>query len=303
MMASFEEAERARRPDLGSIRAGAYERKPPSAPAESPPARASTDEEKAAPERAAGDGKGQRTQVRSAKGDALVGLLRDAADPDLCVLCHGFRSSKESKTIRALSEALVAKGVSTFSFDFSGNGESGGSFAYGNYWAEVEDLRAVVLYWRSQGRAVRGIVGHSKGGNIVLLYAAKYADVPKVVNVSGRFHMERGTRERFGATGLQKIQEEGGLELSDSLGAYVVTRESLEERLATDMSATKDIPHNVRVLTVHGSDDQTVPVIDANCFDRVIPSHQLEVIHEADHNFRAHRESLASIVSKFLALK
>ena len=34
--------------------------------------------------------------------------------------------------------------------------------------------------------------GHSKGGDSVVTYAAKYDDVPRVVNVSGRFHMDKG---------------------------------------------------------------------------------------------------------------
>lgn len=41
--------------------------------------------------------------------------------------------------------------------------ESEGEFAYGNYWKEVEDLRAVIEYWRSQGREITAIIGHSKG--------------------------------------------------------------------------------------------------------------------------------------------
>lgn len=34
--------------------------------------------------------------------------------------------------------------------------------------------------------------GHSKGADSVITYAAKYDDVPRVVNVSGRFHMDKG---------------------------------------------------------------------------------------------------------------
>jgi hypothetical protein len=76
-------------------------------------------------------------------------------------LCHGFRSSKESNTLSSLSKALVEAGMSTFRFDFQGNGESQGEFAYGNYWREVEDLRAVIEYWKAQGRRVETIIGHS----------------------------------------------------------------------------------------------------------------------------------------------
>jgi solute carrier family 25 (adenine nucleotide translocator) protein 4/5/6/31 len=39
---------------------------------------------------------------------------------------------------------------------------------------------------------VAGLLGHSKGGTDVVLYAAKYDDIPRVVNVSGRFDNQRG---------------------------------------------------------------------------------------------------------------
>ncbi len=38
--------------------------------------------------------------------------------------------------------------------------------------------------------------GHSKGGNVVLLYAAQYDDVPLVVNIAGRYHMQQGVKVR-----------------------------------------------------------------------------------------------------------
>ena len=37
-----------------------------------------------------------------------------------------------------------------------------------------------------------GLVGHSKGGTGVILYAAAYDDIPLVVNIAGRFDNMRG---------------------------------------------------------------------------------------------------------------
>jgi uncharacterized protein len=52
-------------------------------------------------------------------------------------------------------------------------------------------MRSVITHLRTTlGREVLCIVGHSKSGNNVLLYAAKYDDVPLVVNLAGRFHMK-----------------------------------------------------------------------------------------------------------------
>lgn len=143
---------------------------------------------------AAGGRPAQEFTFVNKKGLKLKGLLVDggAGSKEVCILCHGFRSSKLGSTLRALSTGLAEAGVSTFRFDFSGNGESEGQFAYGNYWQEVEDLRAAVEFWTSKGSRVVCVAGHSKGGNCVVLYASKYHDVPCVINISGRFALEKG---------------------------------------------------------------------------------------------------------------
>mgnify|MGYP001058381516 CR=1 FL=1 len=40
------------------------------------------------------------------------------------------------------------------------------------------------------GKRVVGVMGHSQGGNIVLMFASKYPQaVPLVINIAGRMHM------------------------------------------------------------------------------------------------------------------
>lgn len=53
-------------------------------------------------------------------------------------------------------------------------------------------MRAATEYLREQRKNVSGLVGHSKAGSGVILYAAKYDDIPRVVNISGRFDNQRG---------------------------------------------------------------------------------------------------------------
>lgn len=50
----------------------------------------------------------------------------------------------------------------------------------------------VALVRRVSARVGVSGAGHSKGGDSVVTYAAKYDDIPKVVNVSGRFHLDKG---------------------------------------------------------------------------------------------------------------
>ncbi len=57
---------------------------------------------------------------------------------------------------------------------------------------QAEDMRAAREHLRALGKEVTGLVGHSKAGSGVVLYAAKYDDIPRVVNISGRFDNLRG---------------------------------------------------------------------------------------------------------------
>lgn len=82
---------------------------------------------------------------------------------------------------------------------------------------------------------------------------------------------------------------------------YRVTEESLMERLNTNMhEAGLKVDPDCRVLTVHGSEDEVIPVEDALEFAKIIPNHELRIIEGANHNYNSHRDELASVVLAFL---
>jgi len=187
----------------------------------------------------------------------------------------------------------------------AGNGESEGSFAYGNYWREADDLRAVIEHFRgaSPSRGISAILGHSKGGDVVLLYASKYQDISTVFNVSGRYDLKRGIEERTGKGFMEKIKQDGFIDVKDGTGSviYRVTKESLMDRLNTDMhEACLAIKKDCRVFTIHGSADEIIPVEDALEFAKIIPNHNLHIIEGANHCYTSHLTELASVVSNLM---
>ncbi|XP_042454089.1 uncharacterized protein YfhR-like isoform X2 [Zingiber officinale] len=241
--------------------------------------------------------------VQNKHGEKLVGLLHYNGSMKLVIVCHGFRSSKDEKIFVSLASALTNQGISVFRFDFAGNGESEGVFRYGNYKREAEDIRSVILYFLEQNYEISAIIGHSKGGNAVLLYASVYHDVHIVINISGRFALERGIEGRLGKDFMQRIEKDGFIDVKDKTGnfEYRVTEDSLKDRLETDMCiACHSIDKKCRVLTVHGSKDQTVPAEDAMQFAKLIPNHKLHIMEGANHCYTAHLEELASVVLDFM---
>ncbi|KAF3658432.1 putative delta(8)-fatty-acid desaturase-like isoform 1 [Capsicum annuum] len=82
---------------------------------------------------------------------------------------------------------------------------------------------------------------------------------------------------------------------------YRVTEKSLMDRLTTDIrGACQNIPNRCRVLTVHGSMDEMVPVEDAMEFAKNVPNHKLQIIEGADHEFTSHQDELSSAVLAFV---
>ncbi|KAF7837897.1 alpha/beta hydrolase domain-containing protein isoform X2 [Senna tora] len=242
----------------------------------------------------------QKVVIPNKHGEKLVGILQESGTTDIVILCHGFRSTKESNAIINLAAALDKAGISSFRFDFAGNGESEGSFQYGNYWREVEDLRAVAQHLCEANHAVKAIVGHSKGGGVVLLYASKYHDIKTVVNLSGRYDLKSGIEERLGKDFMERIKKDGFIDVKNKKSGdfeYRVTEESLMDRLNTNMhEACLKIDKECRVFTVHGSADQIIRIEDASEFAKIIPNHKLHIIEGADHSYTQHQDELASVV-------
>ncbi|PQQ16989.1 uncharacterized protein Pyn_02841 [Prunus yedoensis var. nudiflora] len=80
--------------------------------------------------------------------------LHETGSEKIVILCHGFRSTKETTTITNLAIALENEGISAFRFDFAGNGKAVGS---------------------------EGVCGAS--------VASKYHGIRTFVNVSGRYDL------------------------------------------------------------------------------------------------------------------
>ena len=103
-------------------------------------------------------------------GDAtreIAALLRLGKPPGL-VWLSGFRSDMAGSKAEALDAWAAASGHACLRFDYSGHGQSGGSFTEGTISRWLEETEAV-FHAFTQGPQV--VVGSSMGGWIALLLA------------------------------------------------------------------------------------------------------------------------------------
>jgi predicted alpha/beta-hydrolase family hydrolase len=100
------------------------------------------------------------------------------------LMAHCFTCSKDLHTTTRLAKALADAGWISFAFDFTGLGESGGSFAESTVSTDVADLTraAVAMLERRIGPCL--LLGHSLGGSASVLAAARLHTVDAVICVA-----------------------------------------------------------------------------------------------------------------------
>ncbi|KAK7329684.1 hypothetical protein VNO77_23859 [Canavalia gladiata] len=245
----------------------------------------------------------QKVIIPNKNGNKLVGILHESGTKEIVILCHGLKASKENIMMTTLAAALENAGISSFRFDFTGVGESEGSFVFGgSYWREVDDLHAVAQHFHEENRIVLATVGHSRGANVALLYASKYHDIKTVVNLCGGYNMKVALERRLGKDFMERIRKEGFIDWKPISGIeFRLTEENLKDRLNLNMhEECLQIDKECRVLTVHGKADTIVSVEDAFEFAKILPNHKLHIIEGADHIYTDHLVELASVVVNFI---
>jgi uncharacterized protein len=228
-------------------------------------------------------------------------------DDGVVIVAHGFCESREIGTVLCICDALSSLSISTLRYDLTGCGKSGGKWSYGGYERDVLDMAAAVRFVKSSiKKRVLAVAGHSRSGSVSLMYAGSVSDVPLMVNVAGRYHMNVGWRQYF--SGEQQALLDAGQTVQDWHGFGAVSTETLRERThaavveyVDALAKCDDDDGGVRVVTIHGDADEVIPVQDARDVHMALGAERSElvILGGADHSFTtesAHRQLTEAIV-------
>ena len=222
-----------------------------------------------------------------ALGDILIDVRaggRESSRPAVVVV-HGFKGFKDWGMFPRLAERLAQAGFSAVSFNMSGSGvDDTGEFAWperfgrNTFSAELADAAAVLtaLAAGALGTAAPtkiGLVGHSRGGGIGVLQAARDPRIRALVTWAAISTVNRWPEEseriRWRAAGkLEVLNARTG----QVLPLYTDALDDVERNAAGFL----DIPAAAARVTVpwlilHGAVDPTVPFAEAEQLARSAP--------------------------------
>jgi len=241
-------------------------------------------------------------ELPGADGGPLYVDVRSGARPGearpAVVICHGFKGFKDWGFFPTVAERLALAGFTAVTFNLSGSGVTPGSDVVDRLdrWFDqrlsddLADLETVVGHCAAAGAPWIGLVGHSRGGALTVLQAARDARVRALVTWSAvagflRYTPEelaewraRGRRDVVNARTGQVLPM--GLRGLDDLEAH--SSGSLDVLAAAGRMA-------VPWLIAHGTADESVPEKEADLLQRASGSPRTERLRVlgAGHTFGA----------------
>ncbi len=235
-----------------------------------------------------------------------VSFIRNKQPKPIVIFVHGFKGFKDWGHFNIVHQRLSDEGFVAVKFNFSHNGGTLDnpvdfpdleSFGKNTYTKELNDLGAVIdwvtddenLYIPAGEKDINRIylIGHSRGGGIVILKAAEDTRVKKIVtwaaisDIESRFPKGKELEEwqKNGVAYIQNARTKQQMPLYYSLYEDF---EQNKQRLNIPQAEQKlAIPH----LIIHGDNDEAVPVAEAEFLHRQNPSATLEILHGTGHTF------------------
>ena len=220
---------------------------------------------------------------------------------DVVVFCHGFKGFKDWGPFNKIATHFAEQDIVFVKFNFSYNGTTIKdpnnfvdlkAFGNNNFCKELDDL-SLVFDWIEDFQALKGeidasklsLFGHSRGGSIAMLKSAEDSRIRKVISwASPSNFLDRLPKKDK----LAKWKEMGVAYIyngrtKQNMPMYFQFYENCIEfanRLNIQNAVSKMIiPH----LLVHGSEDTTVLLSEAESIKSWNTNTQLHVIEGADH--------------------
>ncbi|GEQ84953.1 alpha/beta hydrolase [Patiriisocius marinistellae] len=218
------------------------------------------------------------------------------------IFCHGYKGFKDWGAWDLVAQSFAKAGFLFIKFNFSLNGGTVEqpidfpdleAFAKNNYSIELDDLNRVIthvtnVYKNEVALDNINIIGHSRGGGIVLIKGEEDSRVNKVITWAGvsdyksRFMIGTPQFVAWKKTGRMFVKNGRTKQEMPHDWQFYKNFDSNEERL-TIKRAVKSL--NKPLLIIHGDNDTSVKIEEGKALKKWQPNAKFQIIQNSDHVF------------------
>ena len=224
-------------------------------------------------------------------------------EKEIVLFCHGYKGYKDWGAWDLVAESFADQGYFFAKMNFSHNGGTIEqpidfpdleAFGKNNFIIELDDLETV-MDWLSASadfsKETRGngltLIGHSRGGGIVLLKASEDERVRRVITWAGV--SDYGSRfptgealEQWKKDGVAHVHNGRTKQDMPHYFQFYTSFKEHEERL-TIRKAVSNL--KIPMLVVHGEQDETVPIEEARNLKKWNDRATVNIVPGANHTF------------------
>ena len=206
------------------------------------------------------------------------------------LVIHGFRGNRNERHIAAVSQALAHAGIVSFRVDLTNNlGDSEGDFRELTATGSLEDIQDTLVHLRKRPEVDPerlGLVGHSFGGMLAAITAARTPTLMSLVTLSAVFYMPERLTSFLGEEQVRSWEKRGYTEMDPPGCGLYLNYAFYDDLIRYDVAAeAKLVQSPVRI--VQGEADTGVPMEDAHLYYQYVASREkdLVLLPGADHSY------------------
>lgn len=245
-------------------------------------------------------------QIKGKHGKPILADVyykNDETPKNIVIFCHGYKGYKDWGAWDLVAASMADEGLFFIKMNFSHNGGTVEqpidfpdleAFGNNNFMIELDDLDAVISWIVGSKDFANNInkknitlIGHSRGGGIVLLKAASDQRISKVITWAGvsdfasRFPVGEQL-EQWEKNGVAYITNARTNQQMPHYFQFYTNFKKFEPELTIKTAVKKlSIPYFI----VHGSSDETVALAEAELLNSWSDLTSLFVLRDANHTF------------------
>ncbi len=222
---------------------------------------------------------------------------------NVIIFCHGYKGFKDWGAWNLVAEAFAKNNFFFIKMNFSHNGGTIQqpidfpdleAFGNNNFTKELDDIE-IVIEWLERNKEIHkeinseniSLIGHSRGGAIVLIKAHENNKISQVITWGGVSDFK--SKFPYGET-LEKWKNNGVVYVENSrtkqkMPHYIQFYENFKEN--ENRLHVKNAVHNLNIpyLVIHGSNDETVLIEEARNLYSWNSNNQILIVENANHTF------------------
>lgn len=234
------------------------------------------------------------------------------------IFCHGYKGFKDWGAWNIMAETFAKAGFFFIKFNFSHNGGTVNqpidfpdleAFGNNNYTKELYDLGSIINWISSSSESKNEIdlerislIGHSRAGGIVTIKAEEDNRVKKVISLAGVCDFAKrtatsGDLEQWKKDGVKYVLNGRTKQQMPHFYQFYEDFKQNENQLNIERAVSKlTIPY----LIIHGDNDTSVFIDEAQQLHSWNSKSQLEIIENANHVFNTSHPWEKEILSEEL---